>query len=205
MVVERSADGDAPTAVVVGLGNPGPEYVGTRHNVGFDVVERLAALRGRSFHLRGRSRVARGDVPGAAPGEDGLPFLLAEPQTFMNNSGRAVRDLLADLGARIPLLVVCDDFHLPLGRLRCRRSGSAGGQKGLASILDHVQGREIPRLRVGIGDPGRAPAEDFVLRPFKRSEQEAAAASVDRAAGAIDDWLAHRDLDRLIEVCNAPI
>lgn len=194
-----SADGDAPTAVVVGLGNPGDEYAGTRHNVGFAVVEAVARLRGREFFTRGRARVARGVIEGGVE----RPFLLAQPQTYMNNSGRAVRDLLADLGAGAPLLVVCDDFHLPLGRLRCRRKGSAGGQNGLASILDHVSGRDVPRLRVGIGDPGRVPSEEYVLRPFKRGEQADVAEAVERAAAAVDDWLAHRDLDRLIEACNA--
>ena len=200
----RQSDG-ATTALVVGLGNPGDEYAATRHNVGFEVLDALARRLGeRPFLLRGRSLVARAAVDGPA-GQRAC--LLAKPQTFMNNSGREVRDLLTEAEGPLELLVVCDDFHLPLGRLRCRRSGSAGGQNGLASILEHVASlddRQVPRLRVGIGDPGRVPAEQYVLRPFKRAERPAVDAVVDRAAGHLHDWLGHGDLDRLIEACNAP-
>lgn len=198
--------------MVLGLGNPGPEYDGTRHNVGFDVLDRIAARLGRPFLARGRALVARHSVSvpalsstggeGAAAPDDEIDVLLAKPTTFMNRSGRAARDLLSELTGRVDLLVVCDDFHLPLGKLRCRAKGSAGGQKGLESVIELTGGGDVPRLRVGIGDPGRAPAEDFVLRPFKRGEQDEAAQMLDRAAVAVEDWLKHGDLDRLMRDAN---
>ncbi|MHC5212657.1 MAG: aminoacyl-tRNA hydrolase [Planctomycetota bacterium] len=183
--------------LVLGLGNPGPEYEGTRHNVGFRVVDALAERAGRPWLRRGRALVARGT-------RDGASFVLARPLTFMNLSGRAARDLLADLGEEADLLVVCDDFHLPLGRLRCRASGSDGGQKGLASVIAALDGRPVPRLRLGIGDPGRQPAEEFVLRRFGRGEQAAVDEMLDRAVSAVDAWLEHGDLDRLMNVVNGP-
>jgi len=182
--------------LVVGLGNPGPEYVGTRHNVGFTVLDRLAAETARSFVTRGRALEARGERGDA-------PFVLAKPQTFMNNSGRALRDLLEELGPQTRLLVVCDDFHLPLGRLRCRARGSDGGQKGLASAIA-LAGRDVPRLRLGIGDPPPSvAAEDYVLRPFRRSEKAEVEAMLRRATECVLDWLGHGSLERLIAAANA--
>jgi PTH1 family peptidyl-tRNA hydrolase len=185
--------------LILGLGNLGAEYEKTRHNVGFDVLDVVAERLGRSFLQRGRALVARGEV------ED-RPYLLAKPTTFMNRSGRAARDLLADLEGPAQLLVLCDDFHLPLGQLRCRRKGSSGGQNGLASILEMVpEGQEVPRLRLGIGDPGRKPAEVFVLERFKRSEQQPADDMVLRAADHVIDWLGDGDLERLVNRANAPL
>lgn len=185
------------TQVILGLGNPGREYQGTRHNVGFDVVDRLAARRGRSFVKEGRSLLARGE--GAAG-----PFVLAKPQTFMNLSGRAASEIVARATSTpVSVLVVCDDFHLPLGRLRCRRKGSSGGQKGLLSVCEALPGQDVARLRLGIGDPGRQPAEDFVLLPFRRTEAEGVAVMLDDAARHLDEWLDHGDLDRLMNAANA--
>lgn len=194
----------------MGLGNPGAEYDGTRHNVGFDVLDRVAERLGRPFLTRGRALVARATVspprePGASDGAAGdeVGVLLAKPTTYMNRSGRAARDLLAELEGPSEMLVLCDDFHLPLGRLRCRRKGSAGGQKGLSSIIELTGGGDVPRLRIGIGDPGRAPAEEFVLRPFKRGEQAAVTEMLDRTAQVVTDWLSHGDFDRLMREANA--
>jgi len=188
--------------IVLGLGNPGAEYDGTRHNVGFLVAEALAARFGKAFHARGRALVATAE-------SHGVTAVLAKPTTFMNNSGRAARDLLDELegGDGQPpaeLLVACDDFHLPLGRLRCRASGSDGGQKGLASVIAMLGGREVPRLRLGIGaPPDGVRAEDWVLGRFRRSEQPEVEAMIARAADGLADWLAAGDLPRLIQVCNA--
>ena len=130
-------------------------------------------------------------------------MLLAKPTTYMNRSGRAARDLLSEVEGPADLLVLCDDFHLPLGKLRCRRKGSAGGQKGLSSIIELTGGGDVPRLRIGIGDPGRAPAEEFVLRPFKRGEQAAVTEMLDRTAQVVSEWLSHGDYDRLMREANA--
>lgn len=188
----------ARSVLVLGLGNPGEEYAGTRHNVGFEVVERVAARLGRPWLLRGRSLVARWE-------HDERPVMLAKPQTYMNRSGRAAADLLADLPAPAGLLVVCDDFNLPLARLRCRLKGSAGGQKGLASILEAVGEREVPRLRIGIGEPGRAPPEEYVLRPFKRGERPAIDEAIQRATDLVLAWIEHGDDKKLVADCNAPL
>ena len=186
-----------PTRLVVGLGNPGPDYEGTRHNVGFVVTERLAAALECHWAHRGRTRrEARGERGGSA-------FVLLQPQTYMNNSGSAVRAALDDLGEDVALLVVCDDFYLPLGRLRCRESGSDGGQKGLASILAALPGRAVPRLRLGIGQPPEGvPGEDYVLRKFKRGEQAEADAMAQRASDVVHAWLSHGDLRRLVDEAN---
>ena len=187
-----------PTRLVVGLGNPGPEYAATRHNLGFRVVEALADALSASWRKQGRSLVARATV-----GE--VDVVLARPQTFMNLSGRAARELLEKLGPETTWLVVSDDFHLPLGRLRCRGSGSDGGHNGLASILESLPGREVPRLRLGIGEPPTGhPAEDYVLEAFKRGERPEVEAMVERAAVLVREWLEHGDFGRLINAANAP-
>ena len=134
--------------VIVGLGNPGPRYRRTRHNVGFDVLEEL----GRRF-----GGVASRNRFNAEIGElivYQTRLLLVAPQNFMNNSGQAVGPLL-DFYKLDPaqVLVVCDDLNLPLGRLRLREHGSAGGQKGLADILRRLGTDEVARLRIGIGQP----------------------------------------------------
>ena len=167
---------------IVGLGNPGSEYAVTRHNVGFRVVEALATRHGieiarrRHQALFGRGRMGE------------VELILAKPQTFMNDSGVAVRRLL-DYYHLEPqhLLVVCDDINLDLGRLRLRRSGSPGGQKGLRSIGQYLRGTDFVRLRIGVGclETGRD-ATAFVLSPFRASEREAAEEAVSRAADAVE-------------------
>ena len=186
------------TRLVVGLGNPGPEYAATRHNLGFRVVESLADGLSASWRKQGRSLVARAQL-------GDVTAVLARPQTFMNLSGRAARELLEELGPDTAWLVVSDDFHLPLGRLRCRASGSDGGHNGLASILESLPGREVPRLRLGIGEPPPgSPAEEYVLQGFRRGEKAEVDAMLERAADLVRDWLGHGDLGRLINAANAP-
>jgi PTH1 family peptidyl-tRNA hydrolase len=186
------------TRLVVGLGNPGPEYAATRHNLGFRVVESLAETLSASWRKQGRSLVARATI-------GDVMAVLARPQTFMNLSGRAARELLDELGPEAGWLVVSDDFHLPLGRLRCRASGSDGGHNGLASILESLPGREVPRLRLGIGEPPPGhPAEEYVLQGFKRGETAEVEAMLERAADLVREWLEHGDLGRLINAANAP-
>jgi len=167
--------------LVVGLGNPGEEYAGTRHNAGFMLAERVArawgvAPKGRAF--RARTAVARREP------ED---VLLALPQTFMNLSGLAVRAALAGRG--IPperLVVVYDDLDIPLGEIRVRRSGSPGTHKGMISIVQEIGTREFPRIRIGIGPlPGRWDAADFVLAPFRRNERPALERGLEDAEEAL--------------------
>lgn len=159
--------------LLVGLGNPGPRYVHTRHNVGFLVLERLAADAGQPFKLQNK---VQGLMSELGVGSDRLRLLM--PQTFMNESGRSVRAALDWFGLRADqLLVIVDDMDLPLGRLRLRSSGSAGGHNGLRSIIQHLGTQEFARLRIGIGAPAGDPLDrksqtvSHVLGPFSTSEK----------------------------------
>lgn len=188
----RSSTSGQPTAkMIVGLGNPGPEYARTRHNVGFQVVDLFAERHGLKFDkVQKRARVALGQV-NLASGWSGR-VLLVKPLTFMNASGEAVGPLVKFY--KVPLadmLVVFDDLDLPIGRLRLRPDGGSSGQKGVKSIIQHLGSEAFPRLRIGIGrPPGQMDPADYVLQPFA-AEQEAEMTFVRiRAADAIETWLA---------------
>lgn len=167
--------------LVVGLGNPGPQYAGTRHNVGFAVVERLAGETGARFSTR------RLEAEAATADLGGVPVLLLKPLTFMNRSGPAVAAWLLALGLPASrLVVVHDDLDLPLGRLRVVGSAGPGGHRGVASIQDALGTRDIPRVRVGIGRPREGQdAALRVLEPFTPEEVPTAAAMVEQAASAV--------------------
>jgi PTH1 family peptidyl-tRNA hydrolase len=156
--------------VVVGLGNPGEEHRGTRHNAGHVVVAGLAA------EFRIGLAAGRGDFVSGAGSIGGAKVLLVLPLTYMNRSGDAVRDALAASGA-LPdqLLVVCDDVDLPLGQLRFRRRGSDGGHNGLGSIIERLGTEAFARLRLGVGRPPEGvEVADFVLDRFSPEEEEPA-------------------------------
>ena len=171
--------------LIVGLGNPGKKYDDTRHNVGFDLIGELAnRWHADGFREKHQSQIAEVNCSGEK-------VLLVAPQTFMNLSGVAVR-LIADFYKLVPedLLVACDDFNIPLGTLRLRAKGSAGGQNGLANILQQLGTEEVSRLRIGIGPvPERWSTVDFVLGKFGRDERELADQSVRRAADAVECWV----------------
>ena len=153
--------------LIVGLGNPGLEYKGTRHNIGFEVVTALAKESGIKlnkrlhFSLCGKGKVAGEDV------------LLALPQTYMNLSGKAVGEIAGrEMKDISDLVVVCDDVNIELGRIRLRPSGSAGGHKGLASIISTLGRDDFARLRVGIAtEVHKGDITGYVLSPFKRKER----------------------------------
>lgn len=169
--------------IVVGLGNPGDQYAQTRHNVGWMVVDRIADRAG--WAGRGRTRDASAVVGGRF---HGLDVALVKPLTFMNDSGLAVRKVLARERAPLSeLLVVVDDFALPFGKLRLREGGSAGGHNGLRSIIDELQNEQFSRLRVGIGEPGRD-AIDHVLSRFHPYERRRLDELLDAAADAVETW-----------------
>lgn len=169
--------------VVVGLGNPGKEYKGSRHNVGFEVVDRVAREYGAEVtRRRFRSRI------GEAATEAG-PVLLVKPQTYMNDSGRAVQAVVAWNRLELDnLLVVCDDLDLKPGRVRVRRKGSSGGHKGLQSIVAALGTTGFARLRVGIGRPAAMPPIDYVLGRFTAAERTVVADAIERAAEAVRCW-----------------
>ncbi len=169
--------------IVVGLGNPGAQYAQTRHNVGWMVLDRIADRAGWSG--RGRTRDASSVVQGRF---HGLDLILVKPLTYMNDSGLAVRKVLArEHAPLVDLLVVADDFALPFGKLRFREGGSAGGHNGLRSIIDELSNEQISRLRVGIGDPEHG-ALDHVLSAFSRDEQGRMDELLGAAADGVEAW-----------------
>ena len=170
--------------VVVGLGNPGPKYAGTRHNVGFEVIDYLVRGPGCSaFREKFEAFVAE-----LKEGDETV--LLIKPLTFMNLSGRAVRAVLDFYKLPVEqLLVVCDDFNLPLGKLRVRAKGSHGGQNGLRNIQEQLGTDAYARLRIGVGQPDPGEAVDFVLSRFKPGERAAAEEAVATAAQAVLTWV----------------
>lgn len=171
--------------LIVGLGNPGNKYQGTRHNIGFEIVDLLAQ---RHAADSGRTKFD-GLVQECLI--DGHRTLLLKPQTYMNLSGRSVRQAVDFY--KIPsedLLVVCDDFQLDLGTLRFRRRGSDGGQKGLADTIRQLGTDEFPRLRLGIGPvPERWNAVDFVLGKFSPAEQKLLEDERIRICNSVDAWV----------------
>jgi PTH1 family peptidyl-tRNA hydrolase len=172
--------------LIVGLGNPGSRYERTRHNVGFDTVNLLAAQWGWSWEPgRGKSLIASGMV-----GVEKV--LLAKPQTYMNSSGSAVRDLVHFYKLELPdLLVICDDLDLPLGKIRLRARGSAGGQHGLEDIIHQLGATDFARIKIGVGRPahGRAENIDYLLSEPRGDERLALDAAIARAAEAACCWL----------------
>lgn len=171
--------------LVVGLGNPGPRYASTRHNVGFRVVEHFAATRGIPLDAeRFAGRFGRGRLA------SGLDVGLLEPLTFMNRSGDAVAEALRMLPVADPgedLLVVLDDVDLPFGRLRLRPGGGGGGHRGLDHLIERLGRSDFSRLRFGIGRP-EVPMEtaDWVLTRFSPDEEKALEALVPTAADAVE-------------------
>src|SRR3954469_22718658 len=152
--------------LIVGLGNPGSKYDGTRHNIGFEVIDRLArGGSGATFTRKFDGLLAETEI-------DFRRVLLLKTETFMNLSGRSVAQALRFYKLELAdLLVVCDDLNLPLGKLRIRGGGSDGGQKGLRDISAQLGSDDYARLRIGIGERGPIDATDFVLSRFRAAER----------------------------------
>ncbi len=169
-----------PNWLIVGLGNPGSRYASTRHNIGFMIVEAFSArfcitLTKKSF----QSRYGRGSV-------SGREVVLVKPLTYMNNSGEAVRGFMRNFGSDIRLVVLHDDLDSPLGRLRIRVGGGAGGHRGVASVIDHLGYNDFIRVKVGIGRDSRIPVEKYVLSRFGKDEYKIIEESVFNAAEAVE-------------------
>lgn len=164
---------------LIGLGNPGRQYSLTRHNAGFLVIDRIADETNIKLDQKDfKSLYGKGLI-------NGEQVILVKPQTFMNLSGEAVGPVVNYF--RIPLervLIICDDLDLPLGTIRIRPSGSAGGHNGLASILTVIGNRAVPRLRVGIGRPSDRSVVDYVLAPFGEEEMSLLQTVISRASQA---------------------
>jgi len=185
------------TRIVVGLGNPGRQYAGTRHNLGFLVVDELA----RRVHAPESRKRFRAEISEAR--RDGDRFVLVMPQTFMNESGVTVREVMR--WYKVPhehLIIVVDDLDLPFGQIRLRARGSAGGHNGLKSIFGLLGTQEIPRLRIGIGRGPGAP-KAHVLARFSREEEEGLPAVLSAAADIVERWVDRGMVDAM-NVANDP-
>ncbi len=178
----KGSKGETADYAIIGLGNPGRQYEGTRHNVGFMVIDELSRKLGVQLRRRQcKSKLTIVDF-------NGIRLLLAKPMTFMNLSGDAVKCIVHQFGLEVQrLLIVLDDVNLPLSRIRIRSGGSHGGHKGLKSVIEALGREDVPRLRIGIGAP--PPGIDlvsFVLSPFEPHEMDAIREAIERAAnGAI--------------------
>ena len=173
--------------MVIGLGNPGSKYSGTRHNIGFMALERMASSAGFTFRQQTK---LHGLAAETGVGDQRLRLLM--PQTYMNDSGRSIRAALDWYGfAPEQLLVLVDDMDIPLGRLRLRAQGGAGGHNGLRSTIQHLGSQVFPRLRIGIGAPAENPEErraktvSHVLGSFSKSEQTSVDAVLDGVLEAV--------------------
>lgn len=165
-----------PIRIIVGLGNPGRDYAETRHNVGFMVLDRLA----RRFNVEWKSDRARKGELAAGPG-----VLLVKPQTFMNNSGECVGPLMRYFKfSPEQVLVIYDDISFPVGTMRLRAGGSAGGHNGMKSLIAHLGTEKFPRLRVGISAPGQKNMVGHVLGKFAPDERPLLEDALDKAAEA---------------------
>lgn len=184
--------------LIVGLGNPGREYAGTRHNVGFDAVDRYAHRAGIVGSPAEFDRVARAKfdglaVDGSVPGPGGAAekVLVLKPTTYMNLSGRSVQAAMAfyQLGPA-DVMVVLDDVALPCGKLRLRAGGSSGGHNGLKDIARALGTEQYPRLRIGVDPPPpRVPQRDYVLGRFGEDQRAGIEQALDRAADALATWV----------------
>lgn len=171
--------------LIVGLGNPGPRYHKTRHNIGFEVVSTFA-----DKHFFPRAKVQfEGMVSEHLLSNEKV--MLLEPQTFMNLSGRSVRQCVDFYRLQLAdILIVLDDMNLDVGKLRLRPAGSAGGQNGLANIIEHLGGDQFARLRLGIGrPPGRMSATDFVLHRFTDEERIEVDIAIQNSLVGLQRWL----------------
>jgi PTH1 family peptidyl-tRNA hydrolase len=183
--------------IIVGLGNPGEDYAGTRHNIGFRCVNHFARRYGLEFAERKhQARMALGEA-------EGRSVVLAKPRTFMNNSGEAAAYLLQRFSAEpSDLVVVYDDMDLPVGAVRVRARGSAGGHKGIASIIKVLETPEVARIRVGIGRPLEdSDSIDHVLTRFTPDEEKAIEQAVLRVTEALS-MLLREGTDAAMEVFN---
>lgn len=172
--------------MVVGLGNPGDEYVDTRHNMGFKVIDSLAQMLATDVRKRKfGARFGAGEF-------SGKKLILLKPWQFMNRSGQAVATAMGFYRLSLTdLLVVTDDLSLEPGRLRIRSKGSAGGHNGLADIVEKLGSNEFARLRIGIGDNGRVDSAIYVLKRPRLEERPVLEDAIKRAKDAVFCWVAH--------------
>ncbi len=182
--------------IIAGLGNPDRQYEGTRHNVGFDVIDRIAEKYNISVDVKKhRALLGKGVI-------EGQKVILAKPQTYMNLSGESIRSLVDyyKIDGEHELLVIYDDINLGVGQLRIREKGSAGGHNGIKNIIAHLGTQVFPRIRVGVGEkPSRYDLADYVLGHFSKAEKELMEEGYDHAVDAAGMILSGRIGDAMSE------
>ena len=172
---------EPPALVIVGLGNPGPEYAGTRHNAGFWCIDTLADKHAITLERRHRSAIiGEGNI-------ETYPVVLVKPRTYVNRSGATISYLKARYALPTDkFLIICDDINLPPGKLRLRRKGSAGGHNGIKSVIEAAGSQDFPRLRIGVGRPPEGTGQiEHVIGPMVPEDREVVDEAVERAADAI--------------------
>lgn len=167
--------------VIVGLGNPGKQYVGTRHNVGFDTIDYLAYRNNITVNkIKHKAVIGEGMI-------HNNKVMLVKPQTFMNLSGRSIREIINFYKLDTEkLIVIYDDIDLEVGKLRIRGKGSAGTHNGMRSTIYEIQSDQFPRVRIGIGKPQHGDLADYVIGRFSQEEREIVNLTIKRAAEAIE-------------------
>jgi PTH1 family peptidyl-tRNA hydrolase len=181
---EPPAAGSGAVTLIVGLGNPGARYRTTRHNLGFMVVERMA------HDLPAGTARTRMQAELLETHQCDRRLVLAKPQTFMNDSGKSVAQLLRWYKVELSnLLVIYDELDLPFGTIRLRPNGSAGGHNGLESVIQQLGTQQFPRLRIGISRPARGSTVPYVLSGFFAEERPQLPGIIDRSVEAVHDWL----------------
>lgn len=174
-----------PMFLILGLGNPGPQYVLTRHNAGFRVIDHVSSLAKIPLYKTGCHAFWGAGLFA------GRQVVLAKPMTYMNNSGMAAAALVRHFGVEpAQLLAIYDDMDLPLGTIRLRPGGGSGGHKGMDSLIFHLQTDRFPRLRIGIGRPQNSDAVDYVLEAFSAEEEAVLGPVLQAAASAVEVFLA---------------
>lgn len=187
----------ADKALIVGLGNPGKSYEGTRHNIGFRALEKLAQKQGLSFKKQPKFK---GNLAEGQIGAD--PVILLVPQTFMNLSGEAVALLMSYLQIELSrLLIVVDDVDLDVGQLRMRINSGAGTHNGLKSVEEHLQTNRYARLRIGVGERLEGDLANHVLGRFSAEEEKLLPEILERAVQAIEIWL-DQGITRAMDFAN---
>ncbi len=183
--------------MVVGLGNPGKKYFETKHNVGFMVVDQLAADFGVKLDK------LEFDAATATVRVDGERIMLVEPQTFMNASGKAVRQLMAFYQVQEDeLLVVQDDLDMPMGKLRLRVKGSAGGHNGIKDIIAATGSSNFARVKIGTDHPAAQTVVDWVLTPFSKDDRPVINSAIDQAVALIKDRISGTSIAQLMNKYN---
>lgn len=187
--------------IIVGLGNPTSTYQNTRHNIGFDVIDKLAVQYNINItQKKHKALIGKGNI-------EGFPVLLVKPQTYMNLSGESVRSILDfyKINIQEELLVIYDDISLDIGQIRLRTKGSAGGHNGIKNIITHVNTQDFCRIKVGVGNkPSYMDLADYVLSYFSKAERVAADEGVEKAVKAVSVIIS-KNIDQAMNMLNRKV